>query len=100
MGTYLGDPDAATDRRYADTVVAAFARGCNLIDTAINYRFQRSERAIGEGLRRAFNDGGTRREEVVIATKGGFLPYDGAFPADPSTYQIGRASCRERVEVS
>ncbi|HKB15536.1 MAG TPA: aldo/keto reductase [Planctomycetota bacterium] len=86
MGTYLGDPDAATDRRYADTVVAAFARGCNLIDTAINYRFQRSERAIGEGLRRAFNDGGTRREEVVIATKGGFLPYDGAFPADPSTY--------------
>jgi aryl-alcohol dehydrogenase-like predicted oxidoreductase len=86
MGTYHGETDAPTDRRYADTVVAALARGCNLIDTAVNYRFQRSERAIGEGLRRAFGDGGARRDEIVVATKGGFLPYDGAFPADPSAY--------------
>jgi len=51
LGTYLGDPDDATDRAYVEAVKRAVRLGCNVIDTAINYRFQRSERAIGQALR-------------------------------------------------
>ncbi|MGA8102532.1 MAG: hypothetical protein WB869_10280, partial [Candidatus Acidiferrales bacterium] len=41
IGTYLGQPDVITDRGYTESVVAAVAGGINVIDTAINYRFQR-----------------------------------------------------------
>lgn len=77
IGTYLGGEDAATDRLYRDAVLRALELGINVIDTAINYRAQRSERAIGEALRLAFERGIARREEIVVATKGGFLPFDG-----------------------
>jgi aryl-alcohol dehydrogenase-like predicted oxidoreductase len=80
IGTYLGDCTTAEDERYVDTVQHALASGVNVIDTAINYRCQRSERAIGEALRRseAANAGGAKRDEVLVCTKGGFLPLDGA----------------------
>ena len=51
LGTYLGDEDEKTDRRYADSVSLAIKAGCNVIDSAINYRSQRSERNIGLALR-------------------------------------------------
>jgi hypothetical protein len=44
IGTYLGTPDASTDQAYVDALVAAVESGINIIDSAINYRFQRSER--------------------------------------------------------
>ena len=47
LGTYLGNYDAETDQLYHRAVVHAVQSGCNVIDSAINYRFQRSERAIG-----------------------------------------------------
>src|SRR3712207_8415446 len=47
LGTYLGKGDEQTDRAYADSVVRAVELGVNVIDTAANYRFQRSERSIG-----------------------------------------------------
>jgi len=83
IGTYLGEPDAETDARYVSTVEHAVARGINVIDTAINYRFQRSERSIGIALNSLFESGRVRRDEVVVATKGGYVPFDGAWPADP-----------------
>jgi aryl-alcohol dehydrogenase-like predicted oxidoreductase len=46
IGTYLGNPDQATDHAYTETVVSAVKRGVNVIDSAANYRFQRSERSI------------------------------------------------------
>jgi aryl-alcohol dehydrogenase-like predicted oxidoreductase len=70
LGTYLGNPDEATDRAYADAARAAFASGINFFDTAINYRNQRSERALGDALREA------PRDEFVICTKAGFLTPD------------------------
>src|SRR5271155_5297184 len=36
IGTYLGEPDAATDKAYADAIVAAVEGGVNVIDSAIN----------------------------------------------------------------
>ena len=43
IGTYLGQPDDKTDAGYAASVISAVENGINVIDTAINYRFQRSE---------------------------------------------------------
>ena len=50
IGTYLGEPDARTDQGYTDAIVAAVESGANVIDSAINYRFQRSERSVGAAL--------------------------------------------------
>ncbi|MFN2578911.1 MAG: aldo/keto reductase [Pyrinomonadaceae bacterium] len=85
IGTYLGQPDQETDRRYTQALIRAVELGANVIDTAANYRFQRSERsigvAIGELKRRGF-----AREEIVICTKGGYLPFDGNPPRDVRRY--------------
>jgi aryl-alcohol dehydrogenase-like predicted oxidoreductase len=80
LGTYLGEPDAQTDAQYREAVVRAVELGCNLIDTAINYRFQQSERAIGQALAQLFAGGRWQRDELVIATKGGYIPFDGTPP--------------------
>src|SRR5882724_2115431 len=45
MGTYLGEPDDADDAAYDEAARAALPAGGNVFDCAINYRFQRSERA-------------------------------------------------------
>jgi len=73
LGTYLGEADDATDARYAEAIRAALARGCNVLDTAINYRGQRSERTIGAALQQLIADGAITREEVILCTKGGYL---------------------------
>lgn len=86
LGTYLGEPDEATDAAYRETIARALTLGCNLIDTAINYRFQRSERVIGTALGAVFASGAMQRDEVVIATKGGFVPFDGALPDNPGKW--------------
>jgi aryl-alcohol dehydrogenase-like predicted oxidoreductase len=83
LGTYLGDPDEMTDTAYRAAIENALVLGCNHIDTAVNYRFQRSERAVGKALKTLIKRGQVRREEVVLATKGGFVPFDGKLPDDP-----------------
>lgn len=86
VGTYLGDSTNDDDERYVAVVRRALAEGINVIDTAINYRCQRSERAVGAALERAIADGVVRRDEVVVCSKGGFVPLDGAPPAKRSDY--------------
>jgi aryl-alcohol dehydrogenase-like predicted oxidoreductase len=80
LGTYLGEHDASTDTQYRDAIMRAVELGCNLIDTAVNYRFQQSERTIGQALAALFEQGRLQRDELVIATKGGFIPFDGSPP--------------------
>ena len=86
IGTYLGNPDASTDERYVESIVSAVQHGVNVIDTAANYRFQRSERAIGKALQELTGKLGFSRDEIVICTKGGYLPFDGAPPRDVRGY--------------
>ena len=86
LGTYLGDEDAATDAGYEKSVAAALDCGINVFDSAINYRGQRSERAIGRALARAIADGAAQRDEVFVSTKGGYLPHDSEDPRDPRRY--------------
>ncbi|HEV7396101.1 MAG TPA: aldo/keto reductase [Pyrinomonadaceae bacterium] len=85
LGTYLGNADQQTDERYTDSIIRAVQLGANVIDSAANYRFQRSERSIGEALR-SLIDAGYSREELVLCTKGGYLPFDGAPPRDVRRY--------------
>src|SRR6266478_2375852 len=85
VGTYLGDADDETDARYAESVATAVESGANVIDTAANYRFQRSERSIGAALRE-LTERGFARDEIVVCTKGGYLPFDGAPPRDIRQY--------------
>ena len=84
-GTYLGNADDETDGRYAAAIARAVELGANVIDTAANYRFQRSERAVGRALSQ-LTEKGFSRDEIVICTKGGYLPFDGAPPRDVRRY--------------
>ena len=86
VGTYLGDADDSTDASYAAAIRRALSLGCNVVDTAINYRCQRSERAIGAALRESISAGDVAREEIFISTKGGFIPFDSTPPNDPPAY--------------
>lgn len=81
-GTYLGASDTATDRLYEEAFVHAGLNGINFFDTALNYRCQRSERNLAYAIRKLASFG-IFRDQLVIATKGGFLPAD----ADPNGYQ-------------
>ena len=86
IGTYLGNADEVTDKNYADAVVRAVQLGANVIDSAANYRFQRSERSIGEALQTLTTEHGFTRDELLVCTKGGYLPFDGAPPRNLRQY--------------
>lgn len=104
LGTYLGEADDATDAQYAKAIEHALLRGCNVLDTAINYRHQRSERVIGRVLSSLDAKGVVKRTEVIVATKGGYLAFDRAVPPDPRVYihetfiKSGLASADDIVE--
>jgi len=86
IGTYLGNANEETDERYCDAVVRAVQLGVNVIDSAANYRFQRSERSIGKALEKLTGELGFSRDELVICTKGGYLPFDGVPPRNVRAY--------------
>src|ERR671918_3106258 len=67
IGTYLGNPDEVTDVAYTNAVVRSVQLGANVIDSASNYRFQRSERSIGNALKQLTSEG-FNRDEMLICT--------------------------------
>ncbi|MBX5495705.1 MAG: aldo/keto reductase [Bryobacteraceae bacterium] len=81
IGTYLGAPDDATDTAYVMAIKAAVRGGINFIDSAINYRHQRSERSIGAALSDMVRAEEITRDQVMVCTKAGFL-VPGAVPHD------------------
>jgi aryl-alcohol dehydrogenase-like predicted oxidoreductase len=87
IGTYLGESDDQDDSRYFDTICRAVSEGINLVDTAINYRCQRSELVIGRALQAIVRDGAASREEIVVCTKGGYIPLDRSTPPTRAAYQ-------------
>jgi aryl-alcohol dehydrogenase-like predicted oxidoreductase len=86
IGTYLGEPNAQFDRSYSDAIERAIQLGINVIDSAVNYRHQRSERSIGRAISNLISRGELLRDEIFLATKGGFLTFDGDPPSDPASY--------------
>ena len=87
LGTYLGDCDDATDAAYAAAAEQAVRSGINLLDSAINYRCQRSERALGKAVRRLISSGAAARDEMVLCTKAGYIPLESAPPATRRDYE-------------
>jgi aryl-alcohol dehydrogenase-like predicted oxidoreductase len=86
LGTYLGDPSDAADQAYMSAIEAGLRSGINILDTAINYRHQRSERNIGAVLKQSTASGDLHRDEVLVCTKAGYLTFDGSPPSDPRGY--------------
>src|SRR5713101_5459764 len=86
LGTYLGEPDDAADQAYTEAIATALRSGINVLDTAINYRHQRSERNIGAALKHLIDSGELNRDEVLVCTKAGYLSFDGSMPPDPRSY--------------
>src|SRR5688500_7554429 len=87
LGTYLGECEDAEDARYTATVSAALERGVNILDTAINYRCQRSERAIGDALRTMISGGEIARDEVVVCTQRVYAALERTTPATKEGYR-------------
>jgi aryl-alcohol dehydrogenase-like predicted oxidoreductase len=73
IGSYLGNYDDATDQEYHQAVVHALQSGCNVIDSAINYRLQRSERSIGTALKEL-------RPKATTATRSSSPPKADSYP--------------------
>ncbi|MGH9503759.1 MAG: aldo/keto reductase [Terriglobales bacterium] len=86
LGTYLGEPSDAADRSYIAAIETGLMSGINVLDTAINYRHQRSERNIGTALKQLIGSGELHRDEVLVCTKAGYLSFDGDPPPDPRAY--------------
>src|SRR3984893_14958336 len=86
LGTYLGDPSDAADQSYMAAIEAGLRSGINVLDTAINYRHQRSERNIGSALKQMSESGELHRDEVLVCTKAGYLSFDGNPPHHPRAY--------------
>ncbi len=76
LGTYLGAPTEPVSQGYVESIASALAAGCNVIDTAPSYRHQRAEGDVGLALVQAFAQGTVQRDEVIVCTKGGYIPHD------------------------
>ena len=87
VGTYLGECTDAEDAAYESAITAAIDEGVNVIDTAINYRCQRSERAVGRAVQQRVKDG-MPREAIVVCTKGGYLPLADHPPGSREEYRV------------
>ncbi len=61
--------------REPGVVEATVTGGINVVDTAINYGNQRAERSVGRGLYSLFESGRLSRDEVLVCSKGGYLPF-------------------------
>jgi aryl-alcohol dehydrogenase-like predicted oxidoreductase len=80
LGTYLGLPDDQTDFDvYNAAKELLLSGGLNVVDTAINYRCQKAERAVGAALWTAINKYDLQRDEVFVCSKNGYIPDDADF---------------------
>jgi aryl-alcohol dehydrogenase-like predicted oxidoreductase len=96
MGTYLGGLDAETDRLVESAIVQSIESGAiNVIDTAINYRYQRAERSVARALTSLTSKGSISRGQVFVSTKNGYLAPDDEHPGGPDRYFRTNSSIEE-----
>lgn len=81
IGTYLGQITPEDDRDLENAVYESVKSGAmNVIDTAINYRSMKSEKNIGNAMKKLIEEGVISRDQVFISTKNGYITNDGDFP--------------------
>ena len=103
IGTYLGEPDSQTDVMVKDAVKKSIMSGINVIDTAINYRAQKSERSIGQALSELISDNSITRDELFICTKNGYVTNDGDIKEDFMQYimrELGKPGIVKEGDIS
>jgi aryl-alcohol dehydrogenase-like predicted oxidoreductase len=82
IGTYLGEPTMLDDDLIENAVYESVKSGAvNVIDTAINYRYMKSEKSIGRAIGRLISDGSISRDQLFICTKNGYITNDGDYPS-------------------
>ncbi len=87
LGTYIGPPDAVTDLAVQESATVCLTSGrVNVLDTAINYRYQRAERSLGRGLAQLVERGEVARDEVFVASKNGYLAPDAESKIPPERW--------------
>ncbi len=86
LGSYLGETDAPTDAGYIGAVQRAFELGCNVFDTAANYRLGHSEKNFGAAFSELLATEKMSREEIVVTTKGGYLPFENGMPRSQTEF--------------
>lgn len=106
LGTYKSEPYKEDNYiiNFSEAIQTALRNGINLIDTAINYRYQISEREIAEAIAPMLASGEIKREEMIIASKGGFIPLDFPFPGNPygwieETLVKGGLAAKEEIVI-
>jgi aryl-alcohol dehydrogenase-like predicted oxidoreductase len=82
MGTYLGDPTVQHDELIEKAIYDSVKSGAvNVLDTAINYRYMKSEKCIGRALSRLIDDNVISRNQVFVCTKNGYITNDADYPS-------------------
>jgi len=86
IGSFMPEPYKEDNYTYSlkEVIEEAVRNGTNMIDTAANYRYQMSEREIGEALKELLDEG-YKREELIIASKAGFISRSPKIPTSGST---------------
>jgi len=82
IGTYLGDPDTRTDELVKNAVKQSVLSGVNVIDTAINYRAQKAERAVGKAVSELVKEGKISRDQIFVSSKNGYVTNDADIQED------------------
>jgi aryl-alcohol dehydrogenase-like predicted oxidoreductase len=82
MGTYLGDPTIQHDELIEKAIYDSVKSGAvNVLDTAINYRYMKSEKCIGRAISRLIDDNIISRNQVFVCTKNGYITNDADYPS-------------------
>jgi aryl-alcohol dehydrogenase-like predicted oxidoreductase len=82
IGTYLGDPTVQHDELIEKAIYDSVRSGAvNVLDTAINYRYMKSEKCIGRALIRLIDVNIISRNQVFVCTKNGYITNDADYPS-------------------
>ena len=103
IGTYLGNPDIATDKLVEDAIKKSVLGGINVIDTAINYRAQKAERSVGNAISQLIDNDDISREEIFVSTKNGYVTNDGDIKEDLMQYvmrEYGKTGIVKEGDIS
>ena len=91
IGTYLGEPDSDTDEQMESAIVYSVYRGgWNVIDTASNYRYGRSEVSVGLALDSLLSGNSVSEffhEPSWLSTSPPLLPQNSAVNGQPIVQQ-------------
>ena len=103
VGTYLGNTDLETDTKQKNAIKQSILQGVNVIDTAINYRAQKSERTVGKAISELIDETKIKRDEIFISTKNGYVTNDADIQEDFMTYvmrELGKTGVVKEGDIS